>query len=85
MSMQNWQGYFIGREEVPENEDTEFDKAVGQLRLSLNQILKPLRLYGQSTYVDSVTEEIISLALQLHQRLEGIDMPYYINHDKLHY
>lgn len=66
-------------------EDLQWEKAVGQLRLALNIVLKPLRLYGQGHYVDTVTEEIISLAIQLHQRLEGIDEPYHINSDKLHY
>ncbi len=64
-------------------EDEEFDKAVGQFQLALNNILQPLRLYGQSYYVDSVIKEIVSLALQLRNRLEGIDEPYHINHDKL--
>lgn len=67
------------------DEDENWDKAVGQFRLTLNTIMKPLRLYGQNHYVDTVTEEIISLALQLHHRLLGVDEPYHINEDKLHY
>ena len=65
--------------------DESFDKAVGQLRLTLGSILKPLRLYGQGDYVSSVTEEIISLAIQLYQRLEGVDAPYHVNHENLHW
>jgi hypothetical protein len=67
------------------DEDTEFDKAVGQFRLALNIIMGPLRLYGQNHYVDSATEEIVSLAVQLHNRLLGVDEPYHVNHEKLHY
>ena len=67
------------------DEDEDFSKAIGQFKLALNTILNPLRLYGQGSYVDSATEEIVSLALQLHNRLEGIDEPYIINHNKLHW
>ena len=66
-----------------ELEDMEFDKAVGQFRLALNTIMYPLRLYGQQTYVDAATSEIVSLALQLYYRLEGVDEPYYIDHNNL--
>lgn len=66
-------------------EDEDFDKCVGQYRMTLHGILKPLRMYGQSQYVDSVTEELVSLAIQLHLKLEGFDIPYHVNHDKLHY
>ena len=66
-----------------DKEEQEFDKCVGQFRLSLNIIMKPLRKYGQNDYVDSVTEEIISLAIQLYLKLGGIDIPYQINHEKL--
>lgn len=59
--------------------ELEFDKAIGQLRFSLNQVLKPLRLYGQGEYVTNATEEIISLAIQLYLKLSGIDEPYHIN------
>ena len=67
-------------------EEEYWDKAVGQFRLSLNSIMKPLRLYGQGQYVDSAIEELVSLALQLNTKLSGIDEePYRINHDKLHW
>jgi len=66
-------------------EEAELNKAIGQLRLNLNMVLKPLRLYGQDHYVNTATEEIVSLAIQLHNRLSGIDEPFYVNHDKLHY
>lgn len=64
----------------------EYDnKAVGQLQLALNQVLRPLRLYGQDVYVDSATEEIVSLAIQFHERLSGVDKPFHVNLDKLHW
>ena len=70
---------------MEDKEDEQFDKAVGQFQLNLNTIMNPLRLYGQGHYVDSATEEIVSLALQLHNRLSGVDEPYYINQNNLHY
>ena len=65
------------------DDELDFDKAIGQLRLTLNGIMKPLRLYGQGHYVDSASEEIISLAIQLHHKLSGIDEPYHVNTENL--
>jgi len=68
------------------NEDDDWDKAIGQFRMALNtQIMTPLRLYGQDSYVDRALEEIINLSIQLHYRLEGVDEPYHVNTDRLHY
>ena len=68
-----------------ENTNLDWDKAVGQFRLALGVVTNPLRLYGQGHYVDTADEEIVSLAIQLHQRLSGLDEPYHVNDDKLHY
>lgn len=65
--------------------DENWEKCIGQFKLALNGIMKPLRLYGQDTYVDSATKEIESLAIQLHHRLGGIDEPFHVNHDRLHH
>lgn len=68
-----------------EEEEIAYDKAIGQFRFALNKVLKPLRMYGQGAYVDAITTEIVSLALQLDLKLEGIDEafgegePYHIN------
>ncbi len=59
--------------------DEEFDKIMGQYRLKLNQLLSPLRLYGQDNYVDLATQELESLGVQLHMKLSGVDMPYEVN------
>ena len=66
-------------------EEEDWDKAVGQFKMNLNEVMRPLRLYGQGHYVDSATEEIVSLAIQLHLKLYGVDMPYQVNGNKLHY
>ncbi len=67
-------------------DDEKWGKAIGQFRLVLNGVMNPLRLYGQGHYVDTVSEEIVSLAIQLHEKLSGLDeRPYIVNHDKLHW
>lgn len=73
------------KEIIEEGGDEDFDKCVGQFRLVLNGIMNPLCLYGQKDYVAMVIEEVVSLAIQLHLKLYGVDMPYYVNHDKLRY
>ena len=66
------------------DDEIEVDKAIGQLRMMFGKVLKPLRLYGQDHYVDMVTEELVSLAIQLHHKLSGLDIPYHVN-DDLHW
>ena len=65
---------------MTEIEDEEhISKAIGQFQLALNGIMNPLRLYGQGSYVDSASMEIVKLAWQLHWRLEGVDIPYEVS------
>jgi len=59
-------------------DESEFDKIVGQYRLSLNKVLHPLRMYGQGAYVDLATAEVVNLSLQMHFKLSGVDMPYMV-------
>ena len=54
----------------------DFNKIIGQYRLNLNGLLKPLRMYGQGHYVDGVIEELVSLSIQMHEKLNGTDKPY---------
>ena len=66
-------------------EERDWDKCVGQFRLALNGIMNPLRLYGQGQYVGTASEEIVSLAIQLHLKLSGLDVPYHVNSELLHW
>ena len=76
---------------TPDEEQTEleWDKAVGQFQMAVGVVMEPLMKYGQQYYVGSAIEELKSLAIQLHWKLSGIDvpfgtdMPYHVNHDKL--
>lgn len=62
------------------DEFANFDAITGHLRMSLNDLMTPLRMYGQSRYVDQAVEEAISLAYQYHLKLSGLDaQPYYFN------
>lgn len=70
---------------TPEEEELEWDKEVGQFTGAIRIIMQPLTLYGQKDYVASVVQEIVSLAIQLHHKLSGLDIPYHVNHEKLHY
>ena len=66
-----------------EQEEIHFDKCIAQFRLVLGVITHPLRLYGQGVYVDGANAEITGLAIQLHHKLSGLDIPFYINQEML--
>jgi hypothetical protein len=55
--------------------DIDFDKAKGQFMLQLNPILKPFMYHGFKDLIPGAKEEIFNLALQLHDRLNGLDVP----------
>ena len=54
------------------NED-DINKVLWHYQATLVDLMKPLRLYGQGDYVDSVLSEMVKLGWQLHWKLEGID------------
>jgi hypothetical protein len=59
-------------------EDEAYFKAIFQLRSAINILIMPLRAYGQGVYVDGVMEQLVSLAVQFHQKaLDVSDDPYY--------
>ena len=60
------------------DEEEDWAKAVGQYRMRVGVMLSPLRKYGQSVYVDGVSEELVQLAIQLHYKLSGVEMPFSI-------
>lgn len=51
------------------------EKAVGQFRLQLNGVFQPFNGYGMNIFIPEAIEAIIRLALQLHRRLNGEDVP----------
>jgi len=50
-------------------------KAIGQFRLQLNGVFKPFGLYGLDVMVPQAIDETVTLALKLHDRLNGLDVP----------
>ena len=61
------------------DDNEAYSKILGQFRLQLNGVMRPFNLYGMQTYVPSAMSLVESLAVQLHLKLSGIDMPYYID------
>lgn len=55
--------------------EEEISKALGQFQLTLNGVLSPLKKYGQEDFVIMANNEIVNLAWQLHQKLNGVDIP----------
>jgi hypothetical protein len=56
-------------------DDEQYMKALGQYRMGVRRLLLPLRAYGQQEYVDHVEDHFLALALSLHMRLLGEDVP----------
>ncbi len=56
-------------------EETDYRKAIGQLRLSLNGVFEPFRLYGMNVYVDGAIDETVHLCEQFGKRIRGKDAP----------
>jgi len=51
------------------------EKAVKQFKLQLNGALDAFNIYGLGTHIPDVIETITELALLLHKRLDGKDIP----------
>ena len=52
-------------------EDADFQKAVGQLRLGLNDALSPFNELGHHIYIPGAIEEIVELAIDFSKRCRG--------------
>ena len=59
--------------------EEEYNKIIGQYRLQLNDLLSPLRMYGQGHYCDMLADQLVILSAQLHFKLMGIDIPYEVD------
>jgi len=53
----------------------EYDKAIGQLRLQLNGVFEPFRMYGLDAYIPGAQGEVIRLAEDFSLRIRGVDKP----------
>ena len=47
------------------------EKAVGLFRLALNEVFSPFLMYGLQQSIPEAVNQIVKLALELHERLKG--------------
>jgi len=55
--------------------ESEYKKALGQVRMQLNGIMNCFRCYGMDSDVDSAQEEIMVIVEQFGMRVRGKDIP----------
>jgi len=53
----------------------EYDKAVGTLRLRLNDVFQAFNIYGLHIFINGAIDEVMELAEQFGQRVRGEDIP----------
>lgn len=53
----------------------EKDKALGQFKLQVSGLLGIFNAYGLGVYITETVNQIETLALKLHDRLSGKDVP----------
>ena len=58
------------------------DKAIGQHRLAVAGVLSVFDIYGMGTHISEATNQLEVLAMQLHERLSGNDVPIGVRHRK---
>jgi len=60
-------------EGIPWLSDSDYKKAVGQLRLQFNGVFEPFHGYGQGVFIPGAIEECVKLAEDFGLRVRGID------------
>ncbi len=58
-------------EKIPEE---QYRRAIGQLRLALNDVFKPFNCYGLNIFVSGAIEEVIELAEKFGKRVRKKDI-----------
>ena len=53
--------------------DSDYKKAIGQLRLQFNGVFSPFRAYGQDVFIPGAIGECVKLAEDFGLRVRGID------------
>jgi len=62
----------------------EYDKARGQLRLQLTDVLSVFKMYGLGEYIPGAIEEIVELTEQFAMRVRGKDVPIRLKQRRNH-
>lgn len=58
--------------------DEEYKKAVGQLRLQLNGVMKVFDMYGLGEFIPGAIAEVIDLCEQFGMRVRKKDEPIFL-------
>ena len=58
------------------------EKAEGQLRLQIMGVLQVFNCYGLGDFIPEATAEIVKLAQQYHERMNGNDVPIRSNYSR---
>lgn len=64
--------------------DEDYAKARGQLRLQLNAVFEPFKIYGLDVFIHGAIEETLKLAEDFSLRVRGIDKPLNIQKLRRH-
>jgi len=59
----------------PRIDEASYQKARGQFRLQVGEVLSPFRMYGLHIYIPGALEEITELAEQFAMRVRGKNQP----------
>ena len=59
-----------------------YQKAEGQLRLSLNGVFSPFNELGHHIFIPGAIDEVIQLAVDFSLRLRGVDKPIRVSKKK---
>ena len=54
---------------------SDYTKAIGQLRLQIGGVFAPFRLYGMDAFIPGAIEECVKLAEDFGLRVRGVDKP----------
>lgn len=71
----NMQTKLIDGKEITWLSEEEYQKAVGQLRLQLNGVMRYFDMYGQDVFITQAVNEIIKLSIDFSLRVRGVDHP----------
>lgn len=61
------------------------EKALGQFRLQISNVLALFDMHGLHIHIPEAVEQIVELSLKLHERLNGNDIPIQLKKKKIWY
>ena len=61
--------------DYPKISEANYQKAKGQFKMAVGEVLSVFDLYGMNVYFAGAIEEIVELAEQFGRRVRGADIP----------